>query len=105
MSKVETSAEVAASPEKIWAFICDANRYPEWVVPTDRMLEVPDEAMGVGYVYKEHGGVPPFKADSEWRVTVFEPHRRPARHQHDVCRGRAQGLLDRLVAVGEQHRL
>ena len=32
--------------------------------------------MGVGYVYREYGGVPPFKGESTWRVTVFEPKRR-----------------------------
>ena len=53
--------------------MCDPHRYPELADPTDRMLEVPDEDMSVGYVYKEYGGVPPFKGESEWRVTEFEP--------------------------------
>lgn len=28
------------------------------------------------YRYKEYGGVPPFKGESEWRVTEFDPMRR-----------------------------
>jgi carbon monoxide dehydrogenase subunit G len=73
MSKVVASIEVAGPPEAIWALMCDPHRYPELADPTDRMLDVPEEPMGVGYVYKEYGGVPPFKGESEWRVTEFEP--------------------------------
>ena len=40
------------------------------------MIDVPDEDMDVGYVYREYGGIPPFKSESEWRITVFEPIRR-----------------------------
>lgn len=76
MSKVVASIEVGGSPEAIWALMCDPHRYPELADPTDRMLEVPEEPMGVGYVYKEYGGVPPFKGESEWHVTEFEPMRR-----------------------------
>ncbi len=31
------------------------------------MLEVPDGPMGVGSVYKERGGIPPFVSESTWR--------------------------------------
>ncbi|MDX1530816.1 MAG: hypothetical protein R3362_04755, partial [Rhodothermales bacterium] len=55
---------------------CEPHRYPEFVDPTDRMLSVPDEPVGVGYVYREYGGVEPFKGESTWEVTVFEPMRR-----------------------------
>lgn len=76
MPQVRSSTQIDAPPERVWALMCDPRRYPEWVIPTDRMLEAPEEDLGVGYVYREHGGIPPFKGDSEWRVTVFEPHRR-----------------------------
>lgn len=76
MARVTSSTDIDAPPEAVWALLCDPYRYPEIADPTDRMVEVPDEEMGVGYVYKEYGGVPPFKAESRWRVTVFEPMHR-----------------------------
>lgn len=76
MAEVVASIDIGARPESIWALMCDPHLYPELADPTDRMLSVPDEKMGVGYVYREYGGVPPFKGESTWRVTVFEPKRR-----------------------------
>lgn len=70
------STEIRAAPEAVWALMCDPNRYPELSDVTDRMLDVPKEDMGVGYIYREYGGIPPFKGESEWRVTEFEPIRR-----------------------------
>ena len=80
MAEVIASTDIAATPETIWALMCDPHRYPELADPTDRMLSVPDAEMGVGYVYREYGGVPPFKGESTWHVTVFEP----IRHQVHV---------------------
>jgi len=37
------------------------------------MVHVPEGEMGVGYVYKEFGGIPPFKSESTWTVTEFDP--------------------------------
>lgn len=76
MPKLSTSVNIAASPEKAWELACDTPRYPEWVAFTERMIDPGEGDMGVGFVYKEHGGVPPFKADSEWRVTEFESPKR-----------------------------
>lgn len=82
MPAVSASIDIDAPPERIWELMCDPNRYPELADPTERMLHVPDEPMGVGYVYREHGGVGPFKDDSEWTVTEFEPTRRQV-HEGD----------------------
>lgn len=76
MAEVIASTDIAAPPDVIWGLLCDPLRYPELADPTDRMLQVPDEEMGVGYVYREYGGIEPFKGESTWRVTVFEPKRR-----------------------------
>lgn len=76
MPKVIASTDIAAPADPIWALLCEPSRYPEFADPTDRMLDVPDGPFGVGSVYREHGGVPPFKAESTWRVTAFEPRRR-----------------------------
>ena len=70
------STEIRAAPESVWALMCDVNRYPEVSAATDRMVNVPKEDIAVGYVYREYGGIPPFKSESEWRVTEFEPIRR-----------------------------
>ena len=75
-SQAASSIEVSASPERVWALISNVNRYPDLFFPVDRMVEVPEGSMAVGYSYREFGGIPPFKSDSEWQVTVFEPYRR-----------------------------
>ncbi|MFV2008171.1 MAG: SRPBCC family protein [Longimicrobiales bacterium] len=76
MPQVVASTQVNTGPEAIWALMCDPHRYPEIADPTERMIDVPDREFGVGYVYKEYGGIKPFMGESEWRVTEFEPMRR-----------------------------
>ena len=76
MPTVSSSIEIAAPEEPVWGLESDPRRYPEWVVATDRMLDVPSDGLRQGVTYREHGGVAPFKSESEWLVTVFEPHRR-----------------------------
>ncbi len=76
MAQTNASTQIDTGPEVIWALMCDPNRYPEIADPTERMIEVPDGEIGVGYVYKEYGGIRPFIGESEWRVTEFEPMRR-----------------------------
>jgi len=70
------SIQVRVAPQELWQILCDPHRYPEIADPTDRMIDVPDEEMGVGYVYKEYGGIKPFIGESEWRVTEFDPVKR-----------------------------
>ena len=82
MSGVRASTEIAAPPERVWELMCAPERYPEFAEPTDRMLEIPEGEFGLGSVYREYGGVPPFKGASTWRVMEFEPMRRQ-RHVGD----------------------
>ena len=74
--QIEMMDEIKATPEQVWTLLSDAKRYPEWVAFTDRMLETPEGAMGVGSTYREYGGVPPYKSESAWRVTEFDAPRR-----------------------------
>ena len=60
--------------------MCDPSKFPDFVENTDRMIDVGSGDFGVGYVYKEYGGLKPFLGESEWTVTAFEPKR----HQHHV---------------------
>lgn len=73
MPGVETTVEVEATPEQVWTLMCDTRRYAEWVVPTDEVTDPGEGEMGVGYVYRERGGIPPFKGNSTWTVTEFRP--------------------------------
>lgn len=73
MYEITASADIAAPPEAVWALLCDPARYPDFVDPTDEMLSVPEAPFGEGSTYREYGGIPPFKAESEWTVTAFEP--------------------------------
>lgn len=76
MARIVASTRISAAPEVVWALNSDPNRYPELVDATDRMVDVPDEPMQVGYRYREYGGIRPFKGESRWCVTEFEPPRR-----------------------------
>ena len=98
MAEVLAASDVAAPPEVIWALLCDPTCYPELADPTDRMLAVPDGEFGVGSEYREYGGVPPFKGESTWRVTVFDPIRRQVHVGDD---GAATMTLDILLEPHE----
>lgn len=76
MTSVIASTDIAAPSNVIWELLCDPRRYPEFADPADRMLSVPNEEFGAGIVYREYGGIPPFKAESTWRVMAFEPMQR-----------------------------
>ena len=76
MGQIVSSTQIGAGPEDVWAILTDARRVPEWVEFTERMIDLPDREVGVGYVYKEYGGIKPFLGESEWRITEFEPMRR-----------------------------
>lgn len=76
MTGVTAEIDISAPPEKVWALIEDPNTYPEIADPTERMIDVPDRPMGVGYVYKEYGGIKPFISESTWTVTEWDPPRR-----------------------------
>jgi hypothetical protein len=73
MRSVTASIEIARNPAEVWEFVSDPTRYPDWVDATERMLEVSPGEFGLGSVYREYGGIPPFLSESEWRVTRFEP--------------------------------
>ena len=72
MPRIEATTQIDASPERVWALMCDTTRYPEWVVPTDRVLDPGTGEMREGFEYREYGGIPPFKGETQWR----EPHHR-----------------------------
>jgi len=74
--RIRVSTEINSTPEQVWDLMCNAHRYPEWVTVTDRMVEAPDGPVGAGSVYREYGGIPPFKGESRWEVIEFEPTRR-----------------------------
>lgn len=78
MAGVVASTQINTGPEPIWALMSDPNRYPDFVDATERMVDVGSGEFGVGYLYKEYGGIKPFLGESEWRVTEFEPMRRQA---------------------------
>ncbi len=76
MPSVTAAIDIASPPERIFELIEDPSRYPEIADPTDRMIDVGEGPMRAGYVYKEYGGVPPFKGESEWTVVDWDPPRR-----------------------------
>lgn len=90
MARVVAEIDIATPPDKVWALLEDPNLYPELADPTERMLEVPSGPMGVGSVYKEHGGIKPFIADSTWTVTEWSP---PEHTVHVGDDGSAEMLL------------
>jgi carbon monoxide dehydrogenase subunit G len=76
MYQVTASTDIAAPSEAVWELYCDPHRYAEFSDPAQRMVDVPEAPVGRGYTYREYGGLGPFKGESEWTVTEFEPERR-----------------------------
>ena len=91
MGFYEASVEINAPPEKVWAFVSDVKRYPDWVAFTDRLVSGGEEPLELGSVYREFGGpIDMFKSETTWRVTEIEPTTR------QVHEGHGQGI-DRIL--------
>lgn len=103
MPHVTSSTVIDTGPEPIWALMSDPHRYPDFVDATDRMVDVGSGTFGVGYTYKEFGGVGPFRSESEWVVTEFEPMRYQA-HLGDDGKMRMPLSIE-LEQVGQATRL
>jgi hypothetical protein len=101
--KLSTSVDIEAPPEKAWELLCDTRRYPKWIAFTERIIDQDEGDMRMGFSWKEHGGVAPFKADSEWRVTEFDPHTRMRHLGED--RSATIGLLIEIEATDGGCRL
>ncbi len=80
-SSVEGSVLVRAPQDAVWAFLCNARRYPEWIPDTLAILSVDGEPLAAGSAYRERSRLlGPLSLPSDWRVTEFEP---PHRQRHD----------------------
>ncbi len=75
MPQVRGSIDIAAPRTVVWDKMNEAERWPEWVAFTDRMVEIPDE-IGVGSTYREYGGPGKMKSESEWKITEFQSYDR-----------------------------
>jgi hypothetical protein len=76
MACVRDSVFVEAPLRDVWALVSDVERCPEWIHFVTVTTPVTDGPTREGTVYKEWSQVGPFKSESEWRVTEFEPFRR-----------------------------
>jgi uncharacterized protein YndB with AHSA1/START domain len=76
MPTVSDSLEIAAPAEPVWRRGSDPRRYPEWVMVTDRRLDVPSDGLRHGATYRGSGALAPFTSESGWLVAACEPHRR-----------------------------
>lgn len=103
MPRVKAQADIDAPPDAVWHLLMQPARYSEIAEPTDEMLDVGDGIVKAGYVYRERGGIPPFKSESTWTVTTFEPKS----HQiHEGDDGQMKLNLDiRIEAAGSGSRL
>jgi len=91
MYQIVASTDIGTPPDAVWDLYCDPHRYPEFADPTERMVHVPDSPMGEGYRYEEYGGLGPFKGESEWTVTEFQPK---SRQVHEGDDGSMRFLLE-----------
>lgn len=84
MTRVEATATIEAPPERVWEYVGDLERVPEWAqtrlfgflrVGTLEMLSIDGTPVGEGTTYRERGGFGPVTFESEWRITDWEPPR------------------------------
>jgi carbon monoxide dehydrogenase subunit G len=73
MPNVKISEHIEAPLQRVWDFISDIRRGPEWVTVMKEVLYVSDGALKKGSIYRERSKVGPSMSETEWRITSFEP--------------------------------
>ena len=73
MVEITESTFVRASPQEVWDFVSDAERYPEWIYFVREVFDTSQGPMREGWVYHERAKPGPMESVSEWTVTRFDP--------------------------------
>jgi uncharacterized protein YndB with AHSA1/START domain len=79
MPTISESIYVEVPRERVWAFITDVKRCPEWLHFVLEILDISEGPVGEGTVYRERAKAGPVESVSEWRIIEFQP---PARQTH-----------------------
>lgn len=75
MGSIVLTTHIQATPERIFDFVCDIDRWTEWDTFAEEILEASDRPLVAGSTYVEKEG----KNSSSWTVTEFD---RPRRQVH-----------------------
>jgi uncharacterized protein YndB with AHSA1/START domain len=95
------SATINASPDRVWEFLSDMSRYPEWVESTLKMVHT-DEPARLNATYDEITRISgPWKALTRWRITEFDKPRRQVHAGEGVVTARGMSLVLELTPTGE----
>lgn len=73
MPKVEIIKPIDATQEKVWSFVSDIEKAPEWVVVMKSLVDTTENPVREGTVYRENSKIGPKESETEWRVMRFEP--------------------------------
>src|SRR3954451_6593325 len=84
MLQVTASTVVPASQERVFEFLCDTARYPEWATGTNAVPRT-DGPAREGSTYDEVNPIlGPWPANTTWRVIEHEPPRRTVHTTGDI---------------------
>lgn len=75
MTTTRLTTHLNASPEEVFDFVCDIDRWTEWDAFAEEILWTSDSPLVAGSTYTEREG----KDESHWRVVEFD---RPHRQRH-----------------------
>ena len=82
---IRATVDVAANVDQVWTLACATDRFAEWVENTVRMSPSAGTAC-LGYTYGEVTRIiGPWTANTEWRVTEFDPMRRQVHQGHGLA--------------------
>ena len=93
--RIDTGINIDAPAEAVWDLLMQPARYPEFATPSDEITDLGDGVVQEGYVYKERGGIPPFKSEMTWTVASVHPNERLVTTGNDgKVTIRAEWILD-----------
>jgi len=75
MGQITSTVDIAAPVQRVWETFSDPYGWPEWIENTVAILSVEGEPLAEGTTYRERSVVMgPWKSESRWQVTRFQPH-------------------------------
>lgn len=73
--QTEASITINAPAEKVFAFLSDISRQPEWVGAVQEVTDLPDGPVGLGTTFRLHLALMGQTARARQEITRFEPNR------------------------------